>query len=231
MSIRKFLKSYKKNSDITVDIRDYISINSNEINLPIELKGENIDELFDCSAKIIFGYLWDEIVTCLYELSYECESPIEKIFLWALIILALDSGIYVECHTKSYFISLGLPVRDPHLKIFLQKGIGNYRVDFFLEYSELVPDFENRLKKIDPKTGEKLEIPGTKDESIYLIVECDGHDYHERTKEQAKRDREKDRVLQSIGYPIFRFTGSEIYNDVFSCCKQCLKYLSERAWS
>ena len=49
-----------------------------------------------------------------------------------------------------------------------------------------------------------------------FIIECDGHDFHEKTKEQAKHDKERDRFLQSIGYPVYRFTGSEIYNSPLS---------------
>lgn len=48
---------------------------------------------------------------------------------------------------------------------------------------------------------------------IKLAVECDGHDYHEKTKEQARRDKEKDRYLKSHGWEVVRFTGSEIYED------------------
>jgi len=54
----------------------------------------------------------------------------------------------------------------------------------------------------------------------YLVVECDGHDYHERTKEQAKKDRSRDRDLQSNGYTVFRFTGSEIWKDPNACAEQ-----------
>jgi len=64
-----------------------------------------------------------------------------------------------------------------------------------------------------------------------LIIECDGHDFHERTKEQASRDRSRDRRLQEAGYPVFRFTGSEIWRDPISVVHQvidwCLKHDGE----
>ncbi len=41
-------------------------------------------------------------------------------------------------------------------------------------------------------------------------MECDGHDFHERTKEQAQRDKARDRDLQMAGWQIARFTGAEI---------------------
>lgn len=56
-----------------------------------------------------------------------------------------------------------------------------------------------------------------------IVVECDGHDFHERTKEQAARDRKRDREMQAAGYRVFRFTGSEIYRDPFKCADEVLQ--------
>lgn len=66
-----------------------------------------------------------------------------------------------------------------------QHNILNYRVDFAL-------------------------IGGAND--LRIAVECDGHDFHERTKEQARRDRSRDRALSAAGWTVLRFTGREIYH-------------------
>lgn len=58
-----------------------------------------------------------------------------------------------------------------------------------------------------------------------VVVECDGHDYHERTKEQASHDRKRDRAMQSAGYKVFRFTGSDIYRDAIGCAREVVKEL------
>jgi very-short-patch-repair endonuclease len=58
------------------------------------------------------------------------------------------------------------------------------------------------------------------DTPAFIVVECDGHDFHERTKEQAERDRRRDREMQSAGYRVFRFTGREIYRDAFKCADE-----------
>ena len=58
------------------------------------------------------------------------------------------------------------------------------------------------------------------EEKVKLIIECDGHDFHEKTKEQAKRDKRRDRQFQTHGYKIMRFTGQEIYTDPFQCAKE-----------
>ena len=53
-----------------------------------------------------------------------------------------------------------------------------------------------------------------------IVVECDGHDFHERTKEQAARDRSRDRSLTEDGYRVVRFTGSEIWRDPWGCAQE-----------
>jgi very-short-patch-repair endonuclease len=55
-----------------------------------------------------------------------------------------------------------------------------------------------------------------------LAVECDGHDFHERTKEQAARDKARDRYLVSQGWIVLRFTGSEVWKDAALCAVEIL---------
>lgn len=77
--------------------------------------------------------------------------------------------------------------------VFPQVRIGRFVVDFFVAYD-----------KGDGTTGG-------------IVIECDGHDFHEKTKEQAAHDKARDRDLQSRGYRVFRFTGSEIHRDPVAC--------------
>jgi len=59
----------------------------------------------------------------------------------------------------------------------------------------------------------------------FVIVECDGHDFHERTPKQAARDRSRDRAFQAAGYKIFRFTGTEIHRKPSECARDVVKEL------
>jgi len=59
-----------------------------------------------------------------------------------------------------------------------------------------------------------------------IAVECDGHEYHERTREQAMHDRSRDRKCQLAGWKVLRFTGSEIHRDVRVCVKQVLQMMA-----
>lgn len=61
---------------------------------------------------------------------------------------------------------------------------------------------------------------------IFVIVECDGHDFHDRTKEQAARDRSRDRfLLAAAGTSTVRFTGSEIWRDAELCAAEVEKII------
>lgn len=61
--------------------------------------------------------------------------------------------------------------------------------------------------------------------SRILVVECDGHEFHERTPEQAERDRSRDRAFQEFGATVFRFTGREIWRDPIGCAEQIFRWI------
>lgn len=62
---------------------------------------------------------------------------------------------------------------------------------------------------------------------VQIYIECDGHNFHERTKEQAARDRQRDRKLQQTGTPVLRFTGSEIFADPVGCAAQVFDFVGD----
>lgn len=83
--------------------------------------------------------------------------------------------------------------------IDLQKQIGKYRADFLIGV---------RWRK----------------GLATAVVECDGHEFHEKTKLQVERDKKRDRFMQGQGYHVFRFSGSEIWRDPTSCAQEILDY-------
>jgi hypothetical protein len=50
-----------------------------------------------------------------------------------------------------------------------------------------------------------------------VAIECDGHEWHDRTKQQAAYDRSRDRTLLAADIPTIRFTGSEIHHSIERC--------------
>lgn len=62
---------------------------------------------------------------------------------------------------------------------------------------------------------------------IALIIECDGHDFHERTVAQARKDKSRDRKLTAFGYRPLRFTGSEIFQNARACALEALSIIMD----
>lgn len=63
----------------------------------------------------------------------------------------------------------------------------------------------------------------------YLIaVELDGHDFHEKTKEQVTYRNQRDRHLQAAGWTVFHFSGSELYRNEVDCVSAVANLARER---
>ncbi len=142
------------------------------------------------------------IGTRLHELSNayngnDIRSPIEARMLAALLWLEIDwAGFplidgFGEFDKSSPFD----PSEGLSYYITLQAPVADYRVDLMLWFA----------------CG---KVRGG------VAIECDGHDFHEKTKEQAARDKKRDREILAAGYPVMRFTGSEIFRDAVACAEQ-----------
>lgn len=71
---------------------------------------------------------------------------------------------------------------------------------------KLIPQFKIEKYRAD------FRVEGTK-----YLIELDGHEWHEKTKEQARRDKERERLFIRKGFTVIRFTGQEVYDDAFTC--------------
>jgi very-short-patch-repair endonuclease len=134
-----------------------------------------------------------------------CESPIEVGFAQALFLRSIGDQCSWRIGDQSRFFGSQVERTEiaPQFKIESIYREKSYRVDFAVIHRHRYGD-ESRL-----------------------VIECDGHDYHERTKEQAARDRQKDRDLQSLGWKVFRFTGSEIHADADDCVIQLFEQIGD----
>jgi hypothetical protein len=82
--------------------------------------------------------------------------------------------------------------------------------------------------KIDEKSA-RVDIliwsPGN--ENVNLIVECDGFQFH-NTKEIFASDRRRDRLFQSKGYQVVRFSGTEIFNDPVGVSVELFEFIQNQ---
>lgn len=57
-----------------------------------------------------------------------------------------------------------------------------------------------------------------------LAIECDGTEYHSSPVQRA-RDDMKSRVLTGLGYSVFRFSGTEVWNQAPDCNERIMTNL------
>jgi very-short-patch-repair endonuclease len=62
-------------------------------------------------------------------------------------------------------------------------------------------------------------------ETKYYGIECDGYEFHQKTKEQVEYDNQRQRDLQNEGIEIIRFSGSEIWKSPLKCAKEVQKII------
>jgi very-short-patch-repair endonuclease len=141
-----------------------------------------------------------------------CESPIEQLLGIELAYLEVDGFAFgksmdlrcldapLDVENLERYCPNGV---DRFNLLFAQPQIANYRVDFLI-LSRYRGDHQN-IKR--------------------LIIECDGHEYHERTREQAARDKQRSNELQYHGFKVFRYTGSQIYNNARGCAADVKKHI------
>ena len=183
------------------------------------------EELFAIGWNTLAHSYIHKSLTHLESLVDATESPIEVAMLFALCVTAHEQASNIRYKIANRIFGDFEDTPDL-LVIEPQAKLGEYRVDFLLSYQEGIPDHDNPSKLKDGTL-----IPGVKEVTVHLIVECDGHDYHDRTKEQASKDRERDRELKKLGYEVFRYTGSDIWKNPMLCASEAIQVLIERVWN
>lgn len=159
----------------------------------------------------------------LDELSWpfeQMQSPIERILALALTIVgSSDASVVFRVDGRFYGLANVHRTRTHRIIIEPQAEINGHHVDFVVTLEIIQPDIKGTLRK-----------PSARSVTQSIVIECDGHEFHERTKEQARRDKRRDRDIQESGYPVFRFTGSEVYSDPFACAKQVIRRVESAVW-
>lgn len=59
-------------------------------------------------------------------------------------------------------------------------------------------------------------------------VELDGHDFHEKTKQQVTYRNKRDRALQRAGWKVFHYSGSELWKEAQAAATEVFEYSGEQ---
>jgi very-short-patch-repair endonuclease len=151
----------------------------------------------------------------------DCKSEIEQMFLLGWMAeLSRRKMIGASCggHSDYHIYAPGTSVE---LKTLVPPGLNEWHV--------IIPQYPVENYRVDFMLGMSQRWPNAKAANfVQFIVECDGHDFHEKTKQQAAKDKTRDRFLQSCGYPVLHFTGSEIWNRLDECIDEVVDFMESK---
>ena len=136
----------------------------------------------------------------LFESLKMCKSPIEQLVMMQLFAQK-QRGLLLDFKS--------------------QHAVGYYHVDFAV-WATTTPLDQLIAAAIDRTRRRMLKL-SAKGLIVKYAIECDGHDFHEKTPEQAARDKKRDNFIQSQGWKVFRFTGREIWHDAKRVADEALK--------
>ena len=168
-----------------------------------------------------FSFSMDKLPEIVDKLLFECMKQVghvaEELFatdtLCELEDLKIESPIemlmYISLKALRTYNYLGdgdvVESRGKHringLAIFPQAKIGNYRVDFKLTYQK----------------GETVKE---------VIVECDSEEFHERSEQERRYEKARDRYLIKKGFTVLHFTGKEIMENPLEVASEILVHLT-----
>jgi very-short-patch-repair endonuclease len=126
------------------------------------------------------------------------ESPIEQMF-W-IACNALCESVSETVNPEPYQNEDGEMLMGRGIFILPQHLVGNYRVDFLLSQNGISPS-----EFLSP-----------------VLVELDGHDFHDKDKRQRSYEKARDRFLVKSGFRVLHFTGSDVFADPFKTAYEAL---------
>jgi very-short-patch-repair endonuclease len=148
-----------------------------------------------------------ELLDCYNNLPVKAQEQISGILINKLNELL---GITDDCQT---------PI-EKILAIALDEQINKilpYYVQEFFFKPQYIIECEDKKYRVDFFIKTRIA-----EKQINFVIECDGHDFHEKTKEQAKKDKQRERDLMKAGNVVIRFTGSEIVKNPIGCAREVI---------
>lgn len=145
-----------------------------------------IDQACDSLGDQMAWFLREHVTATALE-NVAFESPLEIIFY-----------AWFEAFEASWAHAMWRNVRGPKIGLRAQHWVEvedqRFRLDFMVFVYARNDDDERFRDTLFPK----------------ISIELDGHDFHEKTKEQVTKRNQRDRLLQQAGWRVFHVSGSEL---------------------
>lgn len=144
---------------------------------------------------LLFGNVADYEENLLTTL-IDCESPIEQLLALEMKVLNIE-----QMSLYNPFIEDVIITNQENIEAQGEK----YRADFSVAV----------IYKKDKNSRKDIYYH-------FFVIECDGYEFHQKTKEQVEKDNIRTRNLQKKGYDVIHFSGSEIWKNPRKCAKEVI---------
>lgn len=140
---------------------------------------------------------WFDVDICRFIADNAISSPIEQLFITAIHVMA--KAIFEPINPRPSVADDGQKFSSAGIHIEPQFSIDRYRVDFRVE----------RFGNYGYSTG-------------VVLVELDGHEFHDKDKKQRSYEKARDRFLAKSGFVVLHFTGSDVVADPYKVAHEVL---------
>lgn len=100
-----------------------------------------------------------------------------------------------------------------------------YKCNPFIDVVEIEKQKEIQCENKKYRVDFCIPVIYKNQENKSFIIECDGHEFHQKTKEQVERDNTRMRDLQKQGYEVIKFSGTEIWHRPYKCASDILNII------
>ncbi len=171
---------------------------------PVSTPPEVMDFLSKASALVAFdaSETFDQRTWCEFT-DLDIASPIEQVLYTALKavrqIARFPEDDVITINGKDYPFGVG---------IYPQRTFGAYRVDFKISCYRWPCNGVQEIKTV--------------------LVECDSQQWHERTEQERRYEKRRDRNLTAQGYRLLHYTGKEILENPYLVASEILSVVDEK---
>jgi len=162
---------------------------------------ESVKRIWIDSSRYVGAMEEESASIDMFDVITALDSPIEQMFYCALVATArVNAWKVITSHTE-YQDPAKYIRRDSErhsVWCWPQSKIGNYRADFIVHLVD------------GPSSGP-------------VVVELDGHQWHDRDEKQRRYEKTRDRDMQRLGFRVARFTGAEIFADPYKAAVDVLR--------
>lgn len=153
-----------------------------------------INKASDDAGRIEAEWAYVEISCFIGE--HEISSPIEQMFVAAIHVMAKAN---FERINPPPLMGIGGEYNGNGVYVQPQFRVDKYRVDFRVE----------RFGNCGHSTG-------------VVLVELDGHEFHDKDQKQRSYEKARDRFLAKSGFVVLHFTGSDVAADPYKVAYEVL---------